>query len=51
MMLMPHITRNNNGVQVFNALYVVLAVISLAFSAFLLWYTELPEVRLGLVRE
>jgi hypothetical protein len=51
MMLMPHITRNENGTQVFNALYVVMAVISLAFSAFLLWYTELPEVRLGLVRE
>jgi hypothetical protein len=51
MMLMPHITRNDNGAQVFNAPYVVLTVLSLVFSTFLLWYTELPEVRLGLVRE
>ena len=51
MMVMPHITRNDNGAQVFNAPYVVLTVLSLAFSTFLLWYTELPEVRLGLVRE
>jgi hypothetical protein len=51
MMIMPHATRNDNGVQVFNAPYVVLTVLSLVCSAFLLWYTELPEVRLGLVRE
>jgi hypothetical protein len=51
MMLMPHVTRNDNGAQVFNTPYVVLTVFSLVFSAFLLWYTELPEVRLGLVRE
>jgi len=51
MMLMPHITRYENGVQVFNAPYVVLTVLSLVCSTFLLWYTELPEVRLGLVRE
>jgi len=51
MMIMPHITRNDNGVQVFNAPYVVLTVLSLVFSTFLLWYTELPEVRLGLMRE
>ena len=51
MMVMPHITRNDNGAQVFNAPYVVLTVLSLACSTFLLWYTELPEVRLGLVRE
>jgi bacteriorhodopsin len=51
MMLMPHITRNDNGTQVFNTPYVVLTVLSLVLSTFLLWYTELPEVRLGLVRE
>ena len=51
MMIMPHVTRNDNGVQVFNTPYVVLTVLSLVFSTFLLWYTELPEVRLGLVRE
>jgi len=51
MMLMPHATRNDNGVQVFNTPYVVLTVLSLLLSAFLLWYTELPEVRQGLARE
>jgi hypothetical protein len=51
MMIMPHITRNDNGAQVFNAPYVVLTVLSLVSSAFLLWYTELPEVRLGLIRD
>jgi hypothetical protein len=51
MMIMPHVTRNDNGAQVFNAPYVVLTLVSLVFSGFLLWYTELPEVRLGLIRE
>jgi hypothetical protein len=51
MMIMPHITRNDNGAQVFNAPYVVLTVLSLVSSAFLLWYTELAEVRLGLIRD
>ena len=51
MMIMPHATRNDNGVQVFNTPYVVLTLLSLLLSSFLLWYTELPEVRLGLVRE
>ena len=51
MMVMPHATRNDNGAQVFNTPYVVLTALSLVFSAFLLWYTELPEVRLGLIRE
>jgi len=51
MMVMPHATRNDNGAQVFNTPYVVLTALSLVFSAFLLWYTELPEVRLGLMRE
>lgn len=51
MMIMPHVTRNDNGAQVFNTPYVVLTLVSLVFSGFLLWYTELPEVRLGLIRE
>jgi hypothetical protein len=51
MMIMPHATRNDNGTQVFNTPYVVLTVVALLCSTFLLWYTELPEVRLGLVRE
>jgi hypothetical protein len=38
-------------VQVFNAPYVVLSSLSMAFSVFFLWYTELPEVRVGLLRD
>jgi hypothetical protein len=51
MMIMPHSIRNQDGVQYFNTSYVVLTVISMLISAFLLWYTELPEVRLGLIRK
>ena len=51
MMLMPHATISVGEAQVLNTPYIVLTVISMAFSAFLLWYTEWPEVRLGLVRE
>lgn len=47
MMLFPHATVNLNGTQVFNTLYVVLTVISMLLSVFLLWYMELPEVRIG----
>lgn len=51
MMLMPHATVVTNGIKVFNTLYVVLSILSMVISGFLLWYTELPEVRLGLVRK
>jgi hypothetical protein len=51
MMIMPHATRNVEGVQVFNTGYVVLSLISMLLSAFFLWYTELPEVRVGLLRD
>jgi hypothetical protein len=45
MMLLPHATRNHEGTQVFNADYFVIAVVAMLLSAFLIWYTELPEVR------
>jgi hypothetical protein len=51
LMLFPHATLNEGGGQVFNTSYVVLSVLSMALSAFLLWYTELPEVRMGLLRD
>ena len=50
MMLFPHATYNLNGAQFFNSTYVILSLISMGFSAFLLWYTELPEVRNGLLK-
>ncbi len=45
LMLAPHTTFNVEGVQVFNAGWVGLAVLSMLLSAFGLWYCELPEVR------
>lgn len=51
LMLFPHATLNQGNVQVFNTPYVVLSLLSMGLSAFLLWYTELPEVRMGLLRD
>ena len=51
MMLMPHATNTTGELQTLNTLYIIVSGISMLMSAFLLWYTELPEVRLGLVRE
>jgi hypothetical protein len=45
MMLLPHTTVNNEGTQVFNTAYFVVAVISMVLSAFEIWYNDLPEVR------
>jgi hypothetical protein len=51
MMLLPHITRNDNGAQVFNAPYFFLTVASILLSTLVLLYTELPDVRQGLLKE
>ena len=51
MMLWPHATVSVNNVDTLNLPYIVLTFVSMALSAFLLWYTELPDVRLGLVRD
>ncbi len=45
MMLLPHTTVNNEGTQVFNSGYFIVAVVAMLFSAFEIWYNELPEVR------
>jgi len=50
LMIFPHATYNQDGAQFFNSTYVILSLISMGLSAFLLWYTELPEVRMGLLR-
>lgn len=50
MLLLPHATLNDNGVQVFNAPYVSLTLASILLSAFFLWYAELPEVRMQMAR-
>jgi hypothetical protein len=50
MMIWPHTTHIVDGATVVNGPYVALACFSMAFSGFLLWYFELPDVRLGLLR-
>lgn len=51
LMLMPHSSVIVDGVVVLNTLYVVLTIISMIFSAFLLWYLELPEVRINMIKQ
>lgn len=51
MMLWPHATKMVNRVDVLNGPYIALTFVSMILSAFMLWYAELPDVRLGLVRE
>ena len=45
MMLLPHTTVNNEGTQVFNSAYFIIAVVAMLLSAFEIWYNELPEIR------
>jgi hypothetical protein len=45
MMFMPHATKNDGGVQIFNSQYVIIAIVSMVLSALEIWYNELPEVR------
>jgi hypothetical protein len=45
MMLMPHASLYVEGVQRFNAAYVILSVAAVVLSAAALWHCELPEVR------
>jgi hypothetical protein len=45
MMLFPHATFNDQGIQRFNSLYVGISVGAMLVSAFEIWYQELPEVR------
>jgi hypothetical protein len=50
MMLWPHATHILNGEMVLNGPYVSLSCISMAASGFLLYYLELPEVRIAMIR-
>ena len=50
MMLWPHATHIVNGEMVLNGPYVSLSCISMAASGFLLYYLELPEVRIAMIR-
>jgi hypothetical protein len=51
MMMWAHATVTRGGATVLNAPYLALTLIAMTWSAFLLWYLELPEVRLGTVED
>ena len=51
MMVWPHATTTVGKEIVVNGPYLILTVLSLALSVFLLWYAELPETRMGLLRK
>jgi len=51
MMMWSHATKNVGVVSVVNTPYILLTLVAMGLSAALLWYTELPEVRLGLLKE
>ncbi|MCL4562799.1 MAG: hypothetical protein M1281_19570 [Chloroflexi bacterium] len=51
MMLMPHAIETINGAQVVDTGYIILSVLSMLLSAVLIWYVELPEVRMAMIRD
>jgi hypothetical protein len=50
MMIFPHSATQVGKVWIFNPVYVSLSLVSMIMSAFILWYTELPDVRMGLLK-
>ncbi len=51
MLLMPHATVIVHGVQALNTPYLLFNFVSIIMSAFLLWYVELPDVRMVMLRD
>ncbi len=51
MMMWAHATKTVGGATVLNWPYLALTFLAMAWSAMLLWYFELPEVRMGAVRD
>jgi hypothetical protein len=45
MMLLPHSTKSVDGGLAANTTYIIVAFATMLFSAFEIWYGELPEVR------
>lgn len=50
-MMMPHSMVNVGGQTVLNTQYVVLTLLSMIFSGIFLWYIELPEVRINMIKQ
>ena len=51
MMMWSHATVTSGGATALNVPYLVLTLLAMTWSAFLLWYFELPEVRLETARD
>lgn len=49
MMLMPHATKNVDGVQLINLPYVITSVVAILISAGYIIYAELPDVRMSML--
>ena len=50
MMVWPHSSTQVGSDWVLNVPYIALSLLSIVMSAFLLWYLEQPDVRIGLLR-
>ncbi len=50
MMVWPHSSTQVGTDWVLNVPYIALSLLSIVMSAFLLWYLEQPDVRIGLLR-
>lgn len=50
MMVWPHSSNQVGSTWVLNVPYIVLSLVSMLMSAAILWYTEKPDVRIGLLR-
>jgi hypothetical protein len=50
MMLWPHSTQSVGGDNIPNWPYILITFLSMALSALVIWYTEKPQVRTGLLR-
>jgi hypothetical protein len=51
MMLWAHATKTVGAATVLNLPYLTFTLVAMAWSAFLLWYLELPEVRLAATQD
>ena len=50
MMFFPHFTINMDGVQVINWAYIIISVVAMLWSAVLLWFVEVPEVKNSIIK-
>jgi len=51
MMMWAHATKTSGGATTLNLPYLGLTLVAMTWSAFLLWYLELPDVRLAAARD